>query len=81
MQGVTEAYKQIPEENRAVTCPYCHKAQNPLNIPLRLTSSKEWICYDCEHCGQVFGYMQFVERIYISVGVKEELENDGPKNT
>lgn len=69
----TKAYEQIPKENRVVTCPYCHKAQSAYNIPLRMTSNTEWVWHDCEHCGKGFGYMQFVERIYITAGVKEEV--------
>lgn len=71
---ITEAYKQIPEENKVVTCPYCNKAQNPFNIPLRMVSNTEWVTKDCDHCGKLFGYMQFVERIYIAASIKEELK-------
>lgn len=69
---ITKAYEQIPKENRVVTCPYCHTAQNDCNIPKQLHSDRRWVWHDCEYCGKGFGYMQFVERIYITAGVKEE---------
>ena len=71
----------IPKENRVVTCPHCHKAQNEYNIPLRYKTSECWEPYDCEHCGRLFAYAQIVARSYVTatvqemVGIKKEEEH------
>ena len=70
----TDFYEQVPQENKVLTCPYCHKEQNMYNIPPSMHTSKYWIASDCVHCGKMFGYMQIVERVYIAVQTKESEE-------
>lgn len=50
-----------------VVCPYCKTEQNPLNIPLKMTTDRAWVAYDCEKCKKTFGYVQVVNRSYITV--------------
>lgn len=70
----TKFYDQVPQENRVLTCPYCHKEQDMYNIPLQMNTSRQWIAHDCTNCGKVFGYIQIVERIYVAVQTKEQEE-------
>lgn len=70
----TTYYEQIPPENKVVTCPYCKTAQNDYNIPIHLRSDPDWIWHNCECCGKGFGYRTIVERVYIALGVKEEIK-------
>ena len=62
----------IPPEYQQVFCPYCNHPQNELNIEKKMYTNTEWTSHTCEKCGKLFGYIQIVERAYITAGVKEE---------
>jgi len=57
----------MESNKRMVVCPYCKTEQNPLNIPLKMTTDTAWTAHDCEKCGRTFGYVQVVRRSFTTV--------------
>lgn len=62
----------VPAEYSQVFCPYCNHPQNEMNIEKKMYTSTEWDSHTCEKCGKLFGYIQIVERAYITAGVQGE---------
>lgn len=62
----------VPDEYRQVVCPYCKHPQNMINIEKRMYTQTEWSTHTCDKCRKLFGYVQIVERAYITAGLKVE---------